>query len=305
MKKFAEKIEEGKQILDKFSKEKIEYALNQGFKVVMEDKDEDFYNEYFIEILPDEELENVKDDAPSEVLSNSSELEYFIERAFSDMFDEAFEEAYQILGLDLSDIKFIFDVNNEIYDELDQDAVIDEFTSDVYKFLDNKRADIIVELEEMGIIRPDVLDPSEIVDVDDEIGSTFELNSTLDYDNRDAALVDIGGTVLIGENGQSHAQVIQDWFDTFAEEDDYEESFNPELKSKWHRPNTEEVENLTGAEYCAFGHVLDENIFLETYTFEGISTDDVIADIDKAGITYDKVYEYANNEISRVAKVIK
>ena len=159
------------------------------------------------------------------------------------------------------------------------------------------------ELKDMGIINNEVTF-YELYDLDDTIGDSYTTTERIDYDTRDAAFVDVGGTCLVGENGQTHAQVIQDWFNTFAEDEDDEE-YNPELQSKWHRPKDTEVESLTGAEYTVFGHILNDCIIIEDYNLNGVTMEDVISDIDKAGITYDKIYEYGGDEIQRVAKVVK
>ena len=66
----------------------------------------------------------------------------------------------------------------------------------------------------------------------------------------------------------------------------------------------EEMDNFSN-KYYAFGHILDNNIFIETYTLDNTSIDTIISDLKSSGINYDKIYEYGNDEILRVAKVIK
>jgi hypothetical protein len=68
------------------------------------------------------------------------------------------------------------------------------------------------------------------------------------------------------------------------------------------RPKKDELNEKFNNEYCIFGHILDNNLFIEN---PDISIDKIISDIEMNGISYNKIYEYKNDNITRIAKVIK
>ena len=312
MKKLAEELdvynlENEEDFLKIYDKENITDLFKKHILTGIEDYDE-WYNEYFIEYLYNDDLEELSEVYPSDMLEEHSRamdaLKNAIEVYLDDYYNDIFSYVYKDLNLEEDKIKFIYDLNDYLYNELDIDTIIDDsIDSIILDYLDKHDADIVERLKDIGIINTDVTF-YELYDLDDSIGDSYTTTEHIDYDNRDAAFVDVGGTCLVGENGQTHAQVIQDWFDTFAE-DEEDEEYNPELESKWHRPEDTEVESLTGAEYTVFGHILNDCIIIEDYNLDGVTMEDVIADIDRSGITYDKIYEYGNDEIQRVAKVVK
>ena len=289
-----------------YDKENITNLFKNNILFLIENHNE-WYKEYFIEYLYDDYLEELDDSYPSEMLENHSSAFYDFKKAVEeyveDYYNDIFSYIYQDLNIDENKIKFVYDLNDYLYNELDIDTIINDSMNSIIEYLDKHDSDITEELKDMGIINNEVTF-YELYDLDDTIGDSYTTTERIDYDTRDAAFVDVGGTCLVGENGQTHAQVIQDWFNTFAEDEDDEE-YNPELQSKWHRPKDTEVESLTGAEYTVFGHILNDCIIIEDYNLNGVTMEDVISDIDKAGITYDKIYEYGGDEIQRVAKVVK
>ena len=311
MRKLAEELdvynlENEEDFFKIYDKENITNLFKNNILFLIENHNE-WYKEYFIEYLHDDYLEELDDIYPSEMLENNSSafnnLQNAVEEYVDDYYDDIFSYIYQDLNIDENKIKFVYDLNEYLYNELDIDTIINDSMNSIIEYLDEHDSDIVEELKNMGIINNEVAF-YELSDLDDTIGDSYTTTNSIDYDTRDAAFVDVGGTCLIGENWQTHAQVIQDWFNTFAE-DEEDEEYNPELQSTWHRPNDTEVEALTGAEYTVFGHILNDCIIIEDYNLDGVTMEDVISDIDKAGITYDKIYEYGNNELQRVAKVIK
>ena len=139
--------------------------------------------------------------------------------------------------------------------------------------------------------------PKDVKELNDSIGDTSTLIGTLDISNRDYAFVDLDGNILIGDKDQFHEHILQNYLKTLNT-DKY-------LRCNYGRPSGSQIEYVFNNEYCAFGHIIDNNIFIETYTLENISINDIISDINNAGIDYNKIYEYENDEITRVAKLIK
>lgn len=185
----------------------------------------------------------------------------------------------------------------EVIDELDEDEVIERFISNIYAILEVNQDSILEELRAKRIIDSNLLDLDEVSDIDDSIGKTYELNGKLDYDTRDSAFVDIGGAILISDKGDSHAQLIQEYLD--------KNSIDKQLKDDWYRPGEEEINDIFKSNYTAFGHILDSNIFIESNWLENATINQIINDINNAGIDYNKIYDYVSDEITRVARMIK
>ena len=139
--------------------------------------------------------------------------------------------------------------------------------------------------------------PKDVKKLNDSIGDTSTLIGTLDIYNRDYAFIDLDGNILIGDKDQFHEHILQDYLKTL--------NTDKHLRCDYGRPSGGQIEYVFNNEYCAFGHIIDNNIFIETYTLENISINDIISDINNAGIDYDKIYKYKDDEITRVAKLIK
>lgn len=169
-----------------------------------------------------------------------------------------------------------------------------DLSTSVFRFLNNNLKDILRELTERGIIKLKKRNIENIPEENDSIGDTFELKNRLDYNNRDFAFVDIDGNILVSDKGKTHAQLLQNYLD---EASDYK------LKDGWKRPDIEEIDEALQPKYCAFGHILDDCIFIETYT--GVSCETILSDIKKSDISYDKIYKYNDFEVTRVAKRYK
>ena len=275
-------------ILNEFNKSDLEAEFEHCVRVLMREQQTTFLVDYFINTLPKDVFINLRDSSPSEILKTSVN-EYdgiinFIEKNKNKICNRL------VYALDIE-----FDgANEDLFNEVYSDKIINDLMDFVYDFLDYREFDIVELLIDMNLIDSKIIEPRKISDLDDSIGDVTILSDRLDYDTRDLAFVDIDGKVLIGDKGSSHAQVIQNYLD------DYEKK----LKNKWNRPLMEEMDNFSN-KYYAFGHILDNNIFIETYTLDNTSIDTIISDLKSSGINYDKIYEYGNDEILRVAKVIK
>ena len=286
-------------ILEEFTIDEIQEKFLSVANEIMYSLDDECYVPYFVNVIPAESLKKIVHYYPAEILEESSSEEDIIETFINENIHDIFEKVYIQLDINPKDIKFIYDVNNELFDKFDYDIVTNSLIESMKRFLNEKNNDIYEYLKKIRLIDAR-LDTEDIVNLNDTIGDSTTIKH-LDFDTRDAALVDIDGTVLIGGDGQSHAEVLQEYLNNLPSENGEE----LELSNKWGRPKLREIENLLNNQYCAFGHILDNNIFIETYTLEDISINDIISDIDAAGIDYDKIYEYENNEITRIAKVIR
>ena len=286
-------------ILEKFTIDEIQEKFLSVANEIMYSLDDECYVPYFVNVIPAEYLKKIVHYYPAEILEESSSEEEIVETFINENIHDIFEKVYIQLGIKPENIKFIYDVNNELFDKFDYDTVINSLIESMKRFLNEKNNDIYEYLKKIRLIDAR-LDTEDIVNLNDTIGDSTTIKH-LDFDTREAALIDIDGTVLIGGDGQSHAEVLQTYLDDIS----FETGEELELSNKWSRPKLREVENLLNNQYCAFGHILDNNIFIETYTLEDVSINEIISDINNAGIDYNKIYEYENNEITRIAKVIK
>jgi hypothetical protein len=275
-------------ILNEFNKSDLEAEFERCVRVLMREQQNIFLVDHFINTLPKDVFINLRDSSPSEILKTSVN-EYdgiinFIEKNKNKICNRL------VYALDIE-----FDGTNEdLFNEVYSDKILINLMDFVYDFLDYREFDIVELLINMNLIDSKIIEPQKISDLDDSIGDVTILSDRLDYDTRDSAFVDIDGKILIGNKGNSHAQIIQDYLD---------ESGN-KLENEWERPFMDEMDNFSD-KYYAFGHILDNNIFIETYTLDNTSIDTIISDIKNSKIDYNKIYEYARDEITRVAKVIK
>lgn len=276
-------------ILNEFNKSDLEAEFERCVRVLMREQQNTFLVDYFINTLPKDVFINLRYSSPSEILKTSVN-EYdgiinFIEKNKNKICNRL------VYALDIK-----FDGTNEdLFNKVYSDKIINDLMDFVYDFLDYREFDIVELLINMNLIDSKIIETQKISDLDDSIGDVTILSDRLDYDTRDYAFVDIDGTVLISDKGNSHAQIIQKYLD---------EQSGEKLEDEWRRPLMKEMDNFSN-QYYAFGHILDDNIFIETYTLDGTSIDKIISDLESSGINYNKIYEYGSDEILRVAKVIK
>ena len=119
----------------------------------------------------------------------------------------------------------------------------------------------------------------------------------MDYTTRDYPFVDIDGNILIGKENQTHAQLIQEYLNSL--------NINKTLDDNFKRPSESEIEEILNNKYTAFGHIINDNIFIDLFYLNKVSLDTVISDIKNSSISYNKIYDYDSENITRLAKVIK
>jgi hypothetical protein len=254
---------------------------------------EEFYNNYFIDILPSWELALITIETPSEVFNESDQKEKVINSFLSDYLNVILYNVYEKLDLTVNEnIENTF--NKEVLTALNINEIIDNLTISIGEFLDSKTDKILKQLKEDGLITPETIDITDIPKLENNVGDEYMLTEQLDYDNRDKALVDIDGNILIGKNGQTHAQVIQDYLD--------EISSDKKLEDDYYRPSDDKLDKILNPEYSAFGHIVDDNILIEETTLDNITIDNVVQDIKNNKIRYEKIYNYNGNNLTRVAR---
>ena len=265
------------KLQDAFCEEAIEYMYKMN---------KEFYIKYFIELIPKKFLKNQRY-TPDKKLKLSGKQNICIKNYLLDNFDTIIENTYKYL--EIEPIK-------NIEEKFNWTEIIDELIPDINTFLNMKENDILQELKNEGIIK-EKIDIQNISELDDKIGEEQDLSGYLDFNNRDKALVDIDGMILIGKENQTHAQMIQDYLNTL-ENDSI-------LQDGWSRPGNNEINKLFNNEYSAFGHILDNNIFLETFSLSNVSINKILDNIKNSGIDYNKIYKYDCESIKRIARVIK
>lgn len=264
------------KLQDAFCEEAIEYMYKMN---------KEFYIKYFIKLVPKKFLKNQRY-TPDKKLKLSGKQNICVENYLMNNFNEIINNTYKYLGIE--------PINN-IENKFNWTEIINELIPSINIFLNMKENDILQELKDEGIIK-EKINIQDISKLDDKPGEEQDLSGYLDFNNRDKALVDIDGMILIGNEHQTHAQVIQEYLNTIKNDSILEDG--------WTRPGNNEINRLFDNKYSAFGHILDNNIFIETFSCN-TSINKILNDIKKSGIEYEKIYEYDCETIKRVAKVIK
>lgn len=192
-------------------------------------------------------------------------------------------------GDDYSREEFKDDVSNYIAENL-YDDIVDDVMDNITKFLDNK------EKEHDTFYYKNLSTIDNLYYLNDSIGEETEIEGGCDHYNRDAAFADIDHQILISNNGESHAQLINKYFNDIG---------FIELDDDWYRPDVEEIEKKSGAERVAFGHIIGDVWIIEDTTLMNMSVEDVINDIKASGNEYAKIYAFDRSDALRVAKLKK
>jgi hypothetical protein len=195
-------------------------------------------------------------------------------------------------GDDYSREEFKDDVNDYIVENL-YDDIENDVMDNITKFLDNKKEEhdtFYYKNSDNKVVA------NELCYIDDSIGEETELIDNIDFDNRIAAFVDLDGEILVSDNGMSHAQLINE----------YLKEYDEELNDGWFRPDAEEINEKSGHVNVAFGHIVNDDVWvIEDRTLTDISAEDVANDIKASGKEYTKIYSYDTSNVTRVAKLAK
>lgn len=133
---------------------------------------------------------------------------------------------------------------------------------------------------------------SDLSDIDDFIGDTQYLfdDERIDYDSREAPVVYLNGELLVGEKNETHTQVIQEYIDSFDEDDDF------------YRMDEEQL-NEMGFNDVVFAHLLDDVVIADEI-FGNVSVKKFSQQC-KSELGVDKVYFFDGTSVTRLAKYKK
>nr|DAE79821.1 MAG TPA: hypothetical protein [Caudoviricetes sp.] len=273
--KFIDKITSNdfiyKYLLFKFSPTKIDGIKNQKlYKEFKECDETDYLSDKYIEFKDDfcknvlDVDEQVFDDILNDVI-NSNKLELNFQNAKEEFLhnnEQSF--AFNTNGDNGTETSFVDDENKEIKE-------IDE-AKDLLEFKDN-------------------------------VGDVIEFSDTfpIDYYNRDYPFIYVDGDIIVGEKKQSHSEMLVEYLEEIGKDKEIPEDMKTKQK-KNSRPTTKRLQRLTSSENVAFGHVLNNVAFLET--FDGNVSPEKVADECEKQLDIKKVYQYNHKQhmVKRLAR---
>ena len=272
--------------LNDFSIEKLEEEFCESTMMLIRSLGKDFYIQYFIDTLSEDDIKKLN----KFKLFDSFKSE-MIDKFINNNLDEICEKLFFLLDIEL-DIS-----NEEFFKQLNYEHIFKILISKLKNFFNTRSFKIIEEMEKKGIFKTSVIYPETVKKLNDSIGDTFKMKEQLDYTTRDYPFVDIDGNILTGKGNQTHAQLIQEYLDSLH--------INEALDDNFKRPSENEIEEILNNKYTAFGHIIDDNIFIDSFYLNKVSLDTVISDVKNSSISYNKIYDYDSENITRLAKVIK
>ena len=244
----------------------------------------------------------------------------------SDMLDED-ELKDEYIALIESDMKPDDELNVEDsdFDFIASQMSDDAFDSEIFKNnFDNAVESVMIEFEqnrefndaEDGFENESIDDeedsyvnnPSELLEHDDKVGDVvyIENDAHIDYDNRDYAFIYIDGEIYYNDEDSSlsHSELLVEYLQEHGEDDNIpEDMLNGKKEDS--RPTKQRLQRLTGGEYVAFGHVMDNVAYVETLV--GSVDAETVSKACKKQLDVAKVYQLdtAQQLVRRLAKSIK
>ena len=208
----------------------------------------------------------------------------------SNVADDLLNEYKAKLGDDYTEKEFENDVADYVTDNL-YDDIVTLVSEDIARFLEER------EKEHDTFYYKEIVNSNDLCNVDDSIGDETEIIGYIDVGNRIAAFVDLDGEILVSDDGMSHAQLINEYLSKNEE---------GKLDDDWYRPDVKEISEKSGYVNVAFGHIVNDNVWvIEDSTLTNISAEDVANDIKASGNKYTKIYSYDMRDVTRVAKLAK
>jgi len=146
----------------------------------------------------------------------------------------------------------------------------------------------------------------ELDEINDSVGDTHKIDFKYDYKDRDYAFIYVDGELIEGKEGQTHAQILENYLIDNDREDEIPEDYKTDDGDiGGSRPSKKRVERLVGKEDAdvAFGHVIDNVALVEIVN--GVS-EDTVAKTCMKELNIDKVYfvNHQNEVVKRLAKVV-
>ena len=263
---------------DEFNEEDKEELIDECIGYV-EEKILDYINDNLLDIL----IELLDDKYDSNLMD-------FIEGANKEDVENKYKE---ILNEDGSGyiIDFCYDKGID-YEEI-IDIVFDILNENV-EIISEEIYDKLLKVADEHIDDPLVnmyFTSYQLKELDDKVGDRITNYTSRDYNERDKCFIDIDGQIFVSEEGQTHAQLVNSYLESI-EKDTRKETF--------YRPDNEDMEEL--AKKFGFGEV-DEGIFFveESDSYGNMSAKEIVDDLLKSGIDYEKIYTVDNGIITRVA----
>ena len=132
----------------------------------------------------------------------------------------------------------------------------------------------------------------ELAKLDDEIGDEFENLVRRDYDNRDAAFIDIDGEILVSDKGETHAELVNKYLESLDKE---------KLNNTFNRPRDYVMSEF--AKIFGFGMIQDDVWFIDDNVYFGnMNSDEIVEDIKKSEYKPKKIYISDNGYLTRAAR---
>ena len=135
----------------------------------------------------------------------------------------------------------------------------------------------------------------QLKELDDKVGDRITNYTSRDYNERDKCFIDIDGQIFVSEGGQTHAQLVNSYLESIKKDT---------RKETFYRPDNEDMEEL--AKKFGFGEI-DEGIFFveESDSYGNMSAKEIVDDLLKSGVDYEKIYTVDEGILTRVANRLK
>lgn len=185
--------------------------------------------------------------------------------------------------------KYKLDVNDDVIEQLVEEFLVKPFDSKEEKIFNRVKEQY---MESNVCLDNDKVKFSDLSDIDDFIGDTQYLfdDERIDYDSREVPVVYLNGELLVGEKNETHTQVIQEYIDSFDEDDDF------------YRMDEEQL-NEMGFNDVVFAHLLDDVVIADEI-FGNVSVKKFSQQC-KSELGVDKVYFFDGTYVTRLAKYKK
>lgn len=184
--------------------------------------------------------------------------------------------------------KYELDVNDDVIEQLVEKFLVKPFDSKEEKIFNNAKEQYM----ENNVYSDNKVKFSDLSDIDDSVGDKQTLfdDEKIDYDSREAPIVFLNGELLVGEKNETHTQVIQEYIDSFDEDDDF------------YRMDEEQL-NEMGFNDVVFAHLLGDVVIADE--FIGNVSAERFAQQCKKELNVNKVYFFEGTTVTRLAKYKK
>ena len=182
--------------------------------------------------------------------------------------------------------KYEFNVNDNVIEQLVEEFLIKPFDSKEEKVFNSVKEQY---MESNVCLDNDKVKFSDLSDIDDSVGGTQSIfsNEKIDCDTREAPIVFLNGELLVGEQNETHTQVIQEYIDSIDEDDNFYRMDEDKLKEM-------------GFDDVVFAHLLGDVVIADEI-FGNVSVKN-FAQQCKNELDVNKVYFFDGSSVTRLAK---